>query len=71
MANRTNRNFSVHILHLPGEMNGNVFLKGYQWPFDARKVIGGSSLIDLLVYIETMVKRKKGIPGLPSKSKRI
>jgi succinate dehydrogenase/fumarate reductase flavoprotein subunit len=39
----------------PGEMNGRVFLKGYQWPFDARKVIGGSSLIDLLVYIETMV----------------
>ena len=21
-----------------GEMNGNIFLKGYQWPFDARKV---------------------------------
>ncbi len=42
-----------------GQMNGNVFLKGYQWPFDARKVIGGSSLIDLLVYIETMVKARK------------
>jgi succinate dehydrogenase/fumarate reductase flavoprotein subunit len=42
-----------------GEMNGNVFLKGYQWPFDARKVIGGSSLIDLLVYIETMVKGRR------------
>ena len=25
-----------------GGMNGMVFLKGYQWPFDARKVIGGS-----------------------------
>jgi len=42
-----------------GEMNGNVFLKGYQWPFDARKVISGSSLIDLLVYIETMVKGRR------------
>jgi succinate dehydrogenase/fumarate reductase flavoprotein subunit len=42
-----------------GEMNGNIFLKGYQWPFDARKVIGGSSLIDLLVYIETMVKGRR------------
>jgi succinate dehydrogenase/fumarate reductase flavoprotein subunit len=42
-----------------GAMNGNVFLKGYQWPFDARKVIGGSSLIDLLVYIETMVKGRR------------
>ena len=39
-----------------GQMNGKVFLKGYQWPFDARKVVGGSSLIDLLVYIETTVK---------------
>jgi succinate dehydrogenase/fumarate reductase flavoprotein subunit len=41
------------------EMNGNIFLKGYQWPFDARKVIGGSSLIDLLVYIETMIKGRR------------
>jgi succinate dehydrogenase/fumarate reductase flavoprotein subunit len=43
----------------PGEMNGNVFLKGYQWPFDARKVIAGSSLVDLLVYIETMIKNRR------------
>jgi succinate dehydrogenase/fumarate reductase flavoprotein subunit len=42
-----------------GAMNGNVFLKGYQWPFDARKVIGGSSLIDLLVYLETMIKGRR------------
>ncbi len=42
-----------------GQMNGSVFLKGYQWPFDARKVIGGSSLIDLLVYIETMIKGRR------------
>lgn len=42
-----------------GKMNGTVFLKGYQWPFDARKVIGGSSLIDLLVYIETMIKGRR------------
>jgi succinate dehydrogenase/fumarate reductase flavoprotein subunit len=39
-----------------GEMNGMVFMKGYQWPFDARKVMGGSSIIDILVYIETVVK---------------
>ena len=33
-----------------------VFLKGYQWPFDPRKVDGhGSSLVDLLVYRETML----------------
>jgi len=36
-----------------------VFLKGYQWPFDARKVIGGSSLIDILVYIETVIKGRR------------
>lgn len=42
-----------------GEMNGKVFLKGYQWPFDARKVIGGSSLVDILVYIETVIKGRR------------
>ncbi len=42
-----------------GEMNGMIFLKGYQWPFDARKVIGGSSIIDILVYIETMIKGRR------------
>lgn len=42
-----------------GEMDGMVFLKGYQWPFDARKAIGGSSIVDILVYIETMVKGRR------------
>jgi len=42
-----------------GEMNGVVFLKGYQWPFDARKAIGGSSIVDILVYIETVIKKRK------------
>lgn len=42
-----------------GEMNGMVFLKGYQWPFDAYKAIGGSSLIDILVYIEREVKGRR------------
>ncbi len=41
------------------EMNGMIFLKGYQWPFDARKAIGGSSIVDILVYIETMVKGRR------------
>jgi succinate dehydrogenase/fumarate reductase flavoprotein subunit len=32
-----------------------IFLKGYQWPFDPRKLVaGGSSLIDLLVSHETL-----------------
>jgi succinate dehydrogenase/fumarate reductase flavoprotein subunit len=42
-----------------GQMNSFVFLKGYQWPFDARKVIGGSSLVDILVYIETVLKKRR------------
>ena len=33
-----------------------IFLKGYQWPFDPRKIAGeGSSLIDMAVYYETAV----------------
>jgi succinate dehydrogenase/fumarate reductase flavoprotein subunit len=42
-----------------GEMNSRVFLKGYQWPFDARKVVGGSSLVDILVYIETVLRQRR------------
>ena len=36
-----------------------VFLKGYQWPFDSRKVLVGSSVIDLLVYRETAIKKRR------------
>ena len=37
-----------------------IFLKGYQWPFDPRKAIHeGSSLIDLLVYQETVIKGRR------------
>jgi succinate dehydrogenase/fumarate reductase flavoprotein subunit len=43
----------------PGEMNSAVFLKGYQWPFDSKKIVGGSSLVDILVYIETVIKKRR------------
>lgn len=37
-----------------------IFLKGYQWPFDPRKVFdNGSSLIDILVYHETITKGRR------------
>ena len=36
-----------------------VFLKGYQWPFDSRKVMTGSSVIDLLVYRECVMKKRR------------
>ncbi|MDD5728395.1 MAG: FAD-binding protein [Victivallales bacterium] len=42
-----------------GKMNSTIFLKGYQWPFDSRKVAGGSSIIDILVYIETVIKGRR------------
>lgn len=37
-----------------------IFRKGYEWPFDAQKVAGyGSSLIDVLVYRETVSRQRK------------
>ncbi len=42
-----------------GGMNSMVFLKGYQWPFDPRKVVGGSSIVDILVYIETVERGRR------------
>ena len=53
------REFLLEYFATPGEMNSSVFLKGYQWPFDSRKVVGGSSLIDILVYIETVLKGRR------------
>lgn len=40
------------------ELFTNVFLKGYQWPFDVRRA-GNSSMIDILVYIETVIRQRK------------
>jgi len=53
------REFVRPYLDSAREMNSLVFLKGYQWPFDARKVVGGSSLIDILVYIETALQGRR------------
>lgn len=36
-----------------------IFKKGYEWPFDSRKLDGGSSVIDLLVYRETVMRGRK------------
>ncbi len=35
-----------------GEMLTRLFLKGYQWPFDVRKLNSGSSIVDILCYLE-------------------
>ncbi|MEH7746596.1 FAD-binding protein [Neobacillus drentensis] len=43
-----------------GKLATCVFLKGYQWPFDARKLTNfGSSIIDILVYNERVVKGRR------------
>ncbi|MFZ5515638.1 MAG: FAD-binding protein [Candidatus Zhuqueibacterota bacterium] len=43
-----------------GRLATAIFLKGYQWPFDPRKVHNyGSSLIDILVFQETVKKGRR------------
>jgi succinate dehydrogenase/fumarate reductase flavoprotein subunit len=52
------REFLRDAIPAAGEMHTLLFLKGYQWPFDSRKILG-SSLIDILVYIETVQKGRR------------
>lgn len=42
-----------------GRLMSLIFMKGYQWPFDIRKVIDGSSIVDILVYNETYIKGRR------------
>ncbi len=51
-ADGIEREFLPDYFETPEAALDAVFLKGYQWPFDVRKV-PGSSLIDLIVYRET------------------
>ena len=44
----------------PGAMLDAIFRKGYEWPFDPRKVSNdGSSLIDMLVYNESVLNGRR------------
>ena len=52
------REFLFDFFDDPGQLLSRVFLKGYQWPFDVRKVDGGSSIIDILVYLEQCKGRR-------------
>ena len=52
------REFLLDFFDNTEEMLSKLFLKGYQWPFDVRKVDGGSSIIDILVYIELSKGRR-------------
>lgn len=51
--------FLTEYFHDWGECLSMVFLKGYQWPFDSRKVLTGSSVIDALVYRERVLRGRK------------
>lgn len=53
------KEFLLDHFETPEEMLSLIFLKGYQWPFDVDKMFGGSSLIDLLVYQETILKGRR------------
>ncbi|MGC0249946.1 FAD-binding protein [Pseudactinotalea sp. Z1748] len=53
------REFLTETIPDYGRLISLVFLKGYQWPFDVRKATEGSSLIDLLVYRETVLRGRR------------
>ena len=56
---KNEREFLMDYFEDPGKVQYLTFLKGYQWPFDSGKIFGGSSLIDLLVYQETILKGRR------------
>ena len=54
------REFLIDYFPDMGRLATAVFLKGYQWPFDPTKVKDyGSSLIDILVYQETVLRGRR------------
>lgn len=53
------REFLLEFYSEPYKALSAVFMKGYQWPFDVKKALDGSSVIDLLVYRETVLRGRK------------
>lgn len=54
------REFLEDYFEDPKTMLDAIFLKGYQWPFDPKKIHGfGSSLIDILVYNEKVINGRR------------
>lgn len=53
------REFLLEYYGDTAQMQYMTFLKGYQWPFDVEKIFGGSSVIDLLVYRETILQGRR------------
>ena len=54
------REFLEDYFENPTDLLDATFLKGYQWPFDSRKLKNnGSSMIDMLIYMETQIKGRR------------
>lgn len=54
------REFLEDFFNDPSDLLSAAFLKGYQWPFDSAKVMEhGSSIIDLLVYKESVLNNRR------------
>lgn len=57
---KNEREFLLDYFPSVGKMLDAIFLKGYQWPFDPQKIADfGSSLIDVAVYQETAIKKRR------------
>ncbi len=50
--------FLLDFFENTSDMMKMIFLKGYQWPFDVNKIENGSSIIDILVYLEIRKGRR-------------
>ncbi|MCR5006987.1 MAG: FAD-binding protein [Oribacterium sp.] len=59
MDGNDEREFLTEFFDNKEEMLSNIFLKGYQWPFDVNKINGGSSVIDLMVFQETILRKRR------------
>jgi len=56
---KTEQEFLTDFFPSMGKMATNIFLKGYQWPFDPQRIENlQSSLIDVLVFNETQKGRR-------------
>ncbi len=59
-AGSDEREFLTEYFTDTASMATSIFLKGYQWPFDAQRITGGqSSLIDMAVHQERVVRGRR------------
>ena len=59
-ANGVEREFLKEYFKSDEELLNRIFLKGYQWPFSySHAITGGSSLLDIFVWIETEEKQRR------------